>query len=46
MNVSRYLLNPYTIASCIAQSTTSIDNALILLAVAAAAQGELNLMGP
>ena len=35
----RYLLNPYTVGSCLAQSTTTFDNTLVLLAIGSAAQG-------
>ncbi|KAI5451953.1 hypothetical protein NCC49_001253 [Naganishia albida] len=38
-----YLLNPYTIATCLARSTTSIDNALTLLSISYAAQGQASL---
>lgn len=34
-----YLLNPYTLATSLARSTTSIDNALTFLSIAHAAQG-------
>ena len=37
--IAAYLLNPYAIATCVARSTTSIDNALLLTAVARAANG-------
>lgn len=35
----RYLLNPYTLATCLARSTVTLDNALVLGAIASAAQG-------
>ncbi len=34
----RYLLNPYTLATCLARSTVTLDNALVLGAIASAAQ--------
>ncbi|EIW70440.1 hypothetical protein TREMEDRAFT_73467 [Tremella mesenterica DSM 1558] len=33
-----YLFNPYTIATCVALTTTSVDNSLLLLTIALAAQ--------
>lgn len=39
MSQISYLLNPYTIATCLARSTTSIDNALTFLSISHAAQG-------
>ncbi|WRT66503.1 uncharacterized protein IL334_003462 [Kwoniella shivajii] len=35
-----YLFNPYTILSCLARSTTSIDNAILLHAISFAASGQ------
>jgi phosphatidylinositol glycan class U len=35
-----YLLNPYTIASCLARSTTSISNLAVLVAIDSAMMGE------
>ncbi|WVQ72366.1 hypothetical protein IAR50_001918 [Cryptococcus sp. DSM 104548] len=34
-----FLFNPYTLATCLARSTTSIDNAILLTVVAAAVDG-------
>lgn len=36
---SRYLFNPYTVATCLAKSTTTLDNTLLLLAISCAAKG-------
>jgi phosphatidylinositol glycan class U len=33
--VSRYLFNPYIILSCLARSTTTLDNTLLLLTLSA-----------
>lgn len=38
-NDFRYLLNPYTILSCVARSTTSVDNTLVVIAIASACGG-------
>ncbi|WVW84068.1 hypothetical protein I302_106097 [Kwoniella bestiolae CBS 10118] len=35
-----YLFNPYTLLSCLARSTTSLDNAILLNAIASAANGQ------
>ncbi|WVQ80836.1 hypothetical protein IAT38_002943 [Cryptococcus sp. DSM 104549] len=35
-----FLFNPYALLSCIAKSTTSIDNAALLLAISTAAKGQ------
>nr|XP_019011041.1 uncharacterized protein I206_04349 [Kwoniella pini CBS 10737]OCF49822.1 hypothetical protein I206_04349 [Kwoniella pini CBS 10737] len=36
-----FLFNPYTLLSCLAKSTTSIDNAILLSAIAFAATGQI-----
>lgn len=38
--MNRFLLNPFTIATCVARSTTAFSNAFILQAVASAANGK------
>ncbi|WVR06925.1 hypothetical protein IAU60_003961 [Kwoniella sp. DSM 27419] len=35
-----YLFNPYTLLTCLARSTTSIDNTVLLLTIWSAAQGQ------
>lgn len=41
--IIRYLLNPYTVLSCLARSTTSIDNSLLVLAIASLSSGKLSV---
>lgn len=36
---SRYLFNPYTLLSCLARSTTALDNAMVLYAIASTYTG-------
>ncbi|WWD17168.1 hypothetical protein CI109_101606 [Kwoniella shandongensis] len=38
-----YLFNPYTLLSCLARSTTSVDNAVLLLAIASAASDQATI---
>ncbi|KAK8864523.1 hypothetical protein IAR55_001773 [Kwoniella newhampshirensis] len=38
-----YLFNPYTLLSCLARSTTSLDNAVTLLSISFAASGQATL---
>ena len=37
---SRYLFNPYTLMSCLARTTTSLDNSVLLLAIHSANSGK------
>lgn len=38
-----YLFNPYVVLSCLARSTSGLENAVLLLAVCGRATGELTL---
>lgn len=40
----RYLFNPYTLATCLARSTTALDNTLLLLAICCAGKGTHTLV--
>lgn len=40
MVAAAYLFNPYAIATCAARSSTTLDNAVLLSAIAQAANGE------
>jgi len=39
VSLLRYLFNPYTLLSCLAKSTTTLDNTLLLTAIAFACEG-------
>lgn len=43
-NNRRYLFNPYTLLSCVARTTTTLDNTILLLAISSASSSKLAIL--
>lgn len=42
LTINSYLFNPYSLATCVARSTTALDNLVALCAIASACQGSVH----